>query len=586
MNPTRKTFDSTGRRRRARGLWFSYLKRNKRFYIFGAATVFITNAMQVFTTRGIGLVIDFFTGKSLPALLTTARREDQFLFLFASMVLGYFILMLGRMGWRLTLARQTHLANRELKEEIWNSVRYFRKDDLDSTWTKGVLMNASTSDAAHARLIYGFTQVAAYDVLFLGILAISTMLTIHVPMTCYALAVMLVLPWGVKKLSDLEIERYVFAQETLGHFNDLASQVVATIRLQRLTQTGPFWEQRLGASASEYRGIRLRAVRTSLNFIPMMGGGTLLSYIVLFGVGLSFVFSGELSVGDFISLQALVFLIQDPLMELGFIISDWKKSLSSLERLQEIYEHPTDTSLHIEGEGAPELVGAGRVILSAKNLSFKYPGSDRYIFKNLSLDLHAGERLGVIGPIGAGKTTLLQILSGLSRDNEGELFLAGRPFDEYAHADLRQVIAYVHQRPFLFADTIKANIEVDRVLSDEEVWNYLELAGLKKDVLAFPDQLETPLGEWGINLSGGQKQRLTLARALARKPLVLFLDDCLSAVDTVTEEFILQNLNRELKETTLVWVAHRESTLKYCNRLYRMSDDTAFESSSEEVIRE
>lgn len=577
MNPTRETFDPSKRRQRARALWFSYMKRHKGLYVFGAATVLLTNAMQVFTTRGIGLIIDFFTGRELPQFLTTSVKSDQFVFLFCSMIAGYFLLMIGRMGWRLTLARQTHVANRELKEEIWNSVRYFRKDELDSTWTKGVLMNASTSDAAHARLIYGFTQVAAYDVLFLGILATGTMLTIHVPMTCYALAVMLLLPWGVKKLSDLEIERYVNAQEMLGRFNDLASQVVSTIRLQRLTQTGPFWEKRMGDTASEYREIRLKAVRTSLNFIPMMGGGTLLSYIVLFGLGLSFVFKGEISVGDFLSLQALVFLLQDPLMELGFIISEWKKSLSSLERLQEIYEHPTDTSLHVEGDTKPTLGEHSKVVLAARNLSFKYPGADKYIFKDLDLELRLGERLGVIGPIGSGKTTLLQVLSGLSRDNEGEIFFEDKSFQQFSHQDLRQVIAYVHQKPFLFADSIRANIEVDRELTDEEVWFYLELAGLKKDVLAFNEQLETPLGEWGINLSGGQKQRLTLARALARRPKILFLDDCLSAVDTVTEEFILKNLDRELKNTTLVWVAHRESTLKYCDRLFRVGDDEVSE---------
>ncbi|MGZ3809028.1 MAG: ATP-binding cassette domain-containing protein, partial [Bacteriovorax sp.] len=107
-------------------------------------------------------------------------------------------------------------------------------------------------------------------------------------------------------------------------------------------------------------------------------------------------------------------------------------------------------------------------------------------------------------------------------------------------------------------------------ISDEEIWDYLELAGLKEDVLNFPDKLDTQLGEWGINLSGGQKQRLTLARALARKPKVLFLDDCLSAVDTITEEKILKNLDNHLQDVTIVWVAHRRSTLKYCNQTFEL----------------
>jgi ATP-binding cassette subfamily B multidrug efflux pump len=107
-------------------------------------------------------------------------------------------------------------------------------------------------------------------------------------------------------------------------------------------------------------------------------------------------------------------------------------------------------------------------------------------------------------------------------------------------------------------------------LSDEEIWKFIDLAGLKEDVESFPNKLDTQLGEWGINLSGGQKQRLTLARALARKPKLLFLDDCLSAVDTITEERILKNLDQHLKDVTLVWVAHRKSTLKYCNQTFEL----------------
>jgi ATP-binding cassette subfamily B multidrug efflux pump len=111
---------------------------------------------------------------------------------------------------------------------------------------------------------------------------------------------------------------------------------------------------------------------------------------------------------------------------------------------------------------------------------------------------------------------------------------------------------------------------MDRDLSDEEVWRFLDLAGLKEDVESFPNKLDTQLGEWGINLSGGQKQRLSLARALARQPRLLFLDDCLSAVDTITEERILKNLDQHLKDVTLVWVAHRKSTLKYCNHTFEL----------------
>jgi ATP-binding cassette subfamily B protein len=128
----------------------------------------------------------------------------------------------------------------------------------------------------------------------------------------------------------------------------------------------------------------------------------------------------------------------------------------------------------------------------------------------------------------------------------------------------------VPQRPFLFADTVRANLRLDRDLSDSEIWHWLDAAGVREDIERLPRALDTRLGEWGVNLSGGQKQRLTLARGLAARPRVLLLDDCLSAVDTVTEERILAALDRELRGTTLVWVAHRRSTLKHCSQILEL----------------
>ena len=178
--------------------------------------------------------------------------------------------------------------------------------------------------------------------------------------------------------------------------------------------------------------------------------------------------------------------------------------------------------------------------------------------------------MGVKGTIGTGKTTLIKILGGLVRDFSGDILFYGKPFNFYSHKSLRDHIGIVPQRPFLFADNIRENVRLNKNLSDEEVWFYLKLACLDEDIRNFQDQLDTPLGEWGINLSGGQKQRLTLARALARGCEFYLFDDCLSAVDTVTEEKILNNLNQYLKHQTLVWVAHRKSTLKYCHNILEL----------------
>lgn len=548
-------------------IWKSFLKDRWLIYSLGAFSVLLTNLMQILAPKNIGWIVDFFAKKPIPDFLVGKNDEQTFLILFIVLTVSRVLINFFRFLWRITLGRQTHYAAADLRREVWESVRFFKRSDLERKFTKGALMSATASDSLSARFIFGFTLVAVFDVLFLGIFTFITMSFIHLPMTLLSFAVLLFVPVFVRKLSKKEVDQYRIIQDILSHFNDLSSQAVSTIKLQRLTQTGPFWERRLMGVAEKHRFNRLKGIGLSLLYIPVMGTASIISYIVLFVMGITFTFNGKMSVGEFISMQGLIFLLHDPLMSLGFIISEWKKGFTALERLAEIYHHEKENFLMSAGKSVEE--NPDVPVLEVQNLGFNF-NEGTPLFSNLSFRLNKGDRLGIMGPIGSGKTTLLSLLTGLDRSNTGEIKICGKSFFDYGHFELRNYIGYVHQKPFLFADSISVNVAMDRSLSDEEIWHYLDMAGLKEDVLAFPNQLKTQLGEWGINLSGGQKQRLTLARALARKPKLLFLDDCLSAVDTITEEKILKSLDSHLKDVTLVWVAHRKSTLKYCNQTFEL----------------
>lgn len=563
-------------------IWSNFIKQHWVVYTIGLFTVLLTDICQVLSTVVLGWTLDFFTkGKDLPVFFQGLDELQTFSRLFWVLVGSYVFLTLGRIGWRLTMARKTHVAAAMLKAKIWERARFFRSIDLQEKWSKGVLMNATNSDVNSARFIFGFTLVAVVDVIFLGIFTLWAMFNINVSLTLWSLGTLVFLPIVVRQLTEKEMQRYEKAQDALSDFNDLSSQVISTIRLQRLTQTGAFWEKKLAESAESYRQDRLKAVNTSLMFIPAMGTGSLLSFVILFVLGIPYVLNGVMSIGDFVAMQGLIFLLQQPLMELGYIISDGRKGMTSLNRLNRIYSEEIEETLVSDGDAVSEQ----DLILELDSVSFSYH-DDMTLVKDVSLKIRQGERLGILGPIGTGKTTLVNLMSGLIRKHQGEIKLCGKNYDDYSHAELRSYMGIVGQRSFLFADTIKKNIAMDLELSDEECWHFLDLAGLKEDVLTFEHQLETSLGEWGINLSGGQKQRLTLARALARRPRLLFLDDCLSAVDTVTEDRILKNLDRELKGVTLVWVAHRSSTLKYCDSLLEldMPQDESLEITEEVVL--
>lgn len=548
-------------------IWKSFLKDRWFIYSVGAFSVLLTNLMQILAPKNIGWIVDFFAHRPVPQILTGVDDKETFLILFLVLAASRVLINIFRFMWRITLGRQTHYAAADLRRDVWEHVRFLKKEDLERKFTKGVLMSASASDSLSARFIFGFTLVAVFDVAFLGLFTFITMAYIHLPMALMAFVILLFVPIFVRKLSKREVEQYRQIQDTLSHFNDLSSQAVSTIKLQRLTQTGPFWERRLMNVADTHRGQRLKGIGLSLLYIPVMGVAAIISYVVLFVMGIYFTFNGKMSVGEFISMQGLIFLLHDPLMSLGFIISEWKKGFTALERLSEIYQHEKEQFLLSGGQSVVEVEDTP--VLDVQNLSFSFKDSAP-LFGNLSFKLKKGERLGITGPIGSGKTTLVSILTGLERHNGGVVHLFGKPFSDYAHQDLRNYMAHVHQKAFLFADSIRVNVTMDAEMSDEEVWKFLDLAGLKEDVENFPNKLQTQLGEWGINLSGGQKQRLTLARALARQPKLLFLDDCLSAVDTITEERILKNLDQHLKDVTLVWVAHRKSTLKYCNHTFEL----------------
>ena len=544
----------------AKSLWANYLKRHWKIYLAGTLMVLVVDLLQVSSVNLLGWIVDLLTQENTPE---GTSKEQRFVLLFALLVGARVLIALGRYGWRRTLARQTHVAGNELRRKIWDHARYFFLHDVHKRFSKGVLLNNSNSDVGQSRFLFGFAFVGAVDILFMGIFAFASMCAINITMACWVLGVLTILPLVNFPLSRLQDKRYRASQKSLSQLDNMAGQAVSTVRMQKLAQTGKVWQQRLGQMATTYREKRVKTSLTNILYIPFFDGVTLLSFVVLFALGISYVINGQMTIGEFVAMEGLIFLLRGPLEMLGELLADGKQMAISLERLAEVYNNPLDKGLAKEGQ----LVRPENPVLKVENLSFQFDGTKRKLIDNLSLELRQRERLGILGPIGQGKTTLLRILAGLERNIQGKVSLYGKDLSYYDPWHLRHHLGIVSQRPFIFAGSVRENVALDFPLEDDEIWEALALAQIAQEVRDLPDGLETELGEWGVNLSGGQKQRLSLARILTRRPPLLFFDDCLSAVDTVTEEMILEGLDRELPDTTLIWVAHRKSTLKYCHRL-------------------
>lgn len=551
-------------------------------YAVGCFAMLVTSTSEVLVPKFVQWGLDLLTSKGdvavLPSLLRAPTPQESLnhlvLFLLVVLIFAY----LGRMGWRQSFGRRTHDAGYELKNRFWLALRW-QPLGFFHRYPLGDLMNRAIGDWNKVRFIHGFTFVLTFDVIFFAILAVTSMLMIDVQLTLLCLATVPFLPRPILKLAKLEGQQHVAAQEKLSSLSDLISQSINTVRLQRATASDQVWQENLKKEAKEYADKNYEVLKTSWRIFPWGALPTVAAYAVLLTFGVQKIMRGELSIGEFVAMQSYVLLLQGPLFELAQVFAEWQTGFGSFWRMTEIFNagDAAERVKYSRTESAFEQGTADVPMLSMNRVSFSY--GDRKVLNDVSMTIHRGQRIGIAGPIGAGKSTLLRIMAGLA-DAEGESAFMGVPLQNASSEWLAQNVVMVPQKAFLFSGSIAYNLCMNEDFSEEKLWEVLEAVQLAKDVRRFPDGLKTWIGEWGINLSGGQKQRLALARALLRPTSLLLLDDCLSAVDAITEERILAALDRRLSDQTIVWVAHRLSTLKLCDRLFKMDQGLLVEVKS------
>lgn len=555
------------------------LAANWAVYLAGTMTLIATSITEVLTPKFIQWALDLVSAKpearaKVPALFTGDSPRATLSTLVGYLAVALLVGLFGRIGWRQLLARRTHVEGRTLKVEFWNVLRFLPLRTFQA-YPLGDLMNRATGDWTSSRAIYGFTIVQTLDMVFFTTLAVGAMLLIDWRLTLLCLAVFPLLPRVILKLARKEHDLHVVAQEKLGVLSDRISQALGTIRLTRATASDALWQAELAREARGYADRRFEVLKTGWKIFPLGALPTLIAYAVLLLFGLPRIVSGQLSIGQFVAMQSYVLMLQGPLFDMGDCIAEWQKGFASLGRIAEVLGLRRPPV--VAAPAAPAVAGALAQPLAVENVVYRYEAHEAPVLSGVSLEARLGESIGIQGPIGAGKSTLLRLVSGLLEMDpahaSGAIRLFGEDLTQVPRARLTQLVTMVPQRSFLFAGTIRYNLELDAHLADEVLWDVLAAVRLDKDVRTMGKALETRIGEWGVNLSGGQKQRLALARALLRRRPLLLLDDCLSAVDAVTEEAILHNLvqyKRPGESQAVVWVAHRLSTLKLCDRVYRL----------------
>jgi ATP-binding cassette subfamily B protein len=320
----------------------------------------------------------------------------------------------------------------------------------------------------------------------------------------------------------------------------------------------------------EYMRRNLDLVRVEGFFHPALGLLMALAMAVLLALGGAEVIAGTITIGELVAFFFYVGLLAWPMIALGWVVNLFQRGEASMGRINSVLE---TRPLVVPGRGRPLARASGRI--EFRDVSFRYPGSERLVLHDLSFVVEPGETIALVGPTGSGKSSLVSLIPRVYDPVRGEILLDGVPLPEYDPVELRRHIGVVPQDAFLFSETIAANVGLgldddphsDDPLIDERVLRATEMARLHEQVQEFPNRYGTYLGERGINLSGGQKQRATLARALARDPTILILDDALSAVDTETEAEILASLRGALKGRTSFLISHRATAVMTADRI-------------------
>jgi ATP-binding cassette subfamily B protein len=458
--------------------------------------------------------------------------------------------------------------SRHIEYDLRNAL-FAHLTGLDAPWyarnRTGDVMARLTNDLGAVRMAAGPAIMYLTNTIAGGLFALGFMLRIDVRLTVLALLPMIALPVITAWMGGAIHRRFESVQEHFSTLTTHAQENLTGMRIVRAYRQESAEIKRFASLNDEYlrRNMRLAMLYGSMHpMFALLGGG---AAVVVLGVGGILTLNGTISVGSFVAFGLYLNLLTWPLIALGFVINLFQRGNASMQRLGEILDAkssvldpPASSAVHL----AP--VDGGRTI-EFRNVGFHYPlrGEEeiRWVLRNVSFTVPAGATLGVVGATGSGKTSLIDLIPRLYDPQEGEILIDGVPIASIPVHELRREIGFVPQESLLFSDTVGANLGYGTNQTGDVEWA-AQVAQLSGTIENFPGKYETILGERGINLSGGQKQRASLARALARKPAIVLLDDALSAVDTHTEAEILHALRHALTARTAVIASHRVSAIR------------------------
>ena len=544
-----------------------YLKKYRFLLLLG---LLFTVSYRVFAVLAPSLVGDSITAieqfiRSGEADLTDIKRlllTNIALIVGAAVISGIFTFSM-----RQTIINVSRHIEYDLKNTVYNhyqklSLRFYKQNRV------GDLMSRISEDVSRVRMYVGPALMYSINTITLFVIVISYMVSVAPKLTLYTLLPLPILSFLIYRLSRAIHERSTLVQQMLSKLSTFSQESFSGINVIKSYAIEPNRTVEMASISKESRTKNMSLVQVQAWFFPMMILLIGISNVLVIFIGGNQYMNGQIELGVLAEFIIYVNMLTWPVATVGWVTSIIQQAEASQKRINEFLGQEPDIQ---DGITANKKITS--IEISFDKVNFIYDDTGIQALKDVSFKLPSGKTLAVMGPTGSGKTTLLQLLSKTYLPHSGKVSLGNSALQDYAQHDIREIMGVVPQQPFLFSDTIAHNIRFGKPdATEEEIEKAAKQASVHANIVGFKAGYETMLGERGITLSGGQKQRVSIARALIKNPKILLLDDCLSAVDTETEEAILNELKKNNKDTSTIIVCHRVSSAKNADYILVLKD--------------
>jgi ATP-binding cassette subfamily B protein len=492
----------------------------------------------------------------------------------AALLSGFFTFLM-----RQTLIVMSRLIEFDLKNEIFQqyenlSLSFYKKNRT------GDLMNRISEDVGKVRMYFGPAIMYTMNMLVLFIVAITKMAQIDIKLTLYTLLPLPVLSVSIYVLSGVINKRSNVVQQYLSKLTTFAQESFSGINVVKAYSIEGYTSTSFNDLANTSKDKNISLYKAQALFFPLMILLIGISNILVIYIGGMQYINGEIeNIGIIAEFIIYVNMLTWPVAVVGWVTSIVQQAEVSQQRINEFLNEDPSVKNYIT-EPTP-IQGS----IEFDNVSFTYGDTNITALKNISFKVNKGKTLAILGKTGSGKSTIAALIARMYDADEGEIRIDRRPIKKLNLNSLRESIGFVTQDAFLFSDTIRDNIKIGKEnATDEEVEKAAEAAYILHNIEQFSNKFDTLVGERGVTLSGGQKQRISIARALIADPEILIFDDCLSAVDTETEEIILRNLENATKGKTAIIISHRASSVKNADQIIVLDDGKMIESGTHDDL--